>query len=154
MVHLDEKINAVTALMENGILSADELRRVVQALKDSNAAALEAKSPLERKYEGFMRNNVAITFRNPLSVNFPPLQRSMVKQGELSVCLDEGVVVREFRYIETYVEALNSYGDVIKERIAIAIDEKMNFTMVLQELKHSLIQTGLRQWIPMPGVLM
>lgn len=153
MAHLDEKISAVNTLMENGILNAEELNQIVQILKERDSET-HAKNPLERKYTEFMKNNVALAFKNPFSVSFPPLQRSMVKQGELSVCLDEGVVVRQFHYIETYAESLNSYGDVVKEHIAIVLDEKKNFIMVLQELKHSLMQTGLRQWIPMSGILM
>ena len=154
MANFNEKIAAITALMENGVLDAQEQQEIVRLLTDKHRVGAVSKSPFERKYEGFMKNNVAIALKNPFSAKFPPLQRSMIKQGDLSVCLEEGNVIREFHYIETYIESMNSYGNIIRENIVIILDEKLNFTMVLQELKHSLMQTGLRQWIPMAGVIL
>ena len=152
MANVNEKILAVTQLMQNGILTTDELSKIIQVLSDLNNTPSPTKSPLEQKYEDFMKNNVANAFKSPSSVKFPPLQSSMIKEGELKISKGFGSKKQYLRYIETYIDAPNAYGTMLREQIAIVIDEQSNFTMVLQALKNPFTGNSLGQWMIMPGV--
>ena len=52
----------------------------------------------------------------------------------------------------TYVDAPNAYGTMLREEIALVIDDNFNFTMVLQALKNPFSGKSLGQWMKMPGV--
>ena len=152
MANLDEKIVAITKLMQEGILTAEELTKILQVLNGNCNGEEPTKTPLEQKYEDFMRNKVSSAFRSPSGIKFPPLQPSMVKEGELKISKGLGSKSQYLRYIEVTVDAPNAYGTMLREKIAIVLDENSNFTMVLQELKNPFTGGSLGQWMVMPGV--
>lgn len=151
MVSLDEKIIAVTKLMQDGILTADELTKIIQVLsgKEEEEATM---TPLEQKYDDFMRNKVSVGFKSPSSIKFPRLQSSMIKEGELKISKGLGSKTQYLRYIEVPVDAPNAYGTMLRENLALVLDENSDFIMVLQELKSPFTGGSLGQWIVMPGV--
>lgn len=115
----EEKISALSKLMADGVFTADEFSRLVAALSPTETKSEEEKSPAERMYDGYIKNAVASVFKSPASVKFPPFDPSMVKQGTIRLDFKEQYV----RYIETYVDAPNSYGAMLREDIIIGIDE-------------------------------
>ena len=154
MATLSEKINAITELMNKGIISADELSKIIQVLSagaTENGTQTE-KTPMELKYESFMRETVAKAFKSPSSIKFPPMDSSMIKEGELKISAGLGSKTHNLRYIQTYVDAPNAYGTMLREEIALVIDDNFNFTMVLQALKNPFSGKSLGQWMKMPGV--
>ena len=154
MATLNEKINAITELMNKEVITADELSKIIQVLSVGNteAGAQIEKTPMELKYETFMKDTVARAFKSPSSVKFPPMDSSMIKEGELKVSAGFGVKTHTLRYIQTYVDAPNAYGTMLREEIALVIDDNFNFTMILQALKNPFTGKNLDQWMKMPGV--
>lgn len=117
----EQKIAALSKLMVDGVLSADEFTRVVAALDApvGGGAAPVEKTPAERTYEDYITNVVALSFKSPSSVKFPPFDPSMVKQGIIKLDMKD----QNVRYIETYVDAPNSYGTMLREQIIIGVDD-------------------------------
>lgn len=153
MATLNEKINAMTELMNNGIISAEELAKFIQILSNEKTEDVTIeKSPIEIKYDNFMKDVVSKAFKSPSSIKFPPMDSSMVKEGELKISAGFGAKTHNLRYIETYVDAPNSYGTMLREVIAIVIDDEFNFTMVLQAMKNPFTGKSLGQWMKLPGI--
>lgn len=153
MASLNEKIVAITELMNKGIITAEELTKIIQVLNSGDAENVQnIKTPMENKYETFMKNTVAMAFKSPSSVKFPPLESSMIKEGEMKISAGLGSKTHNLRYIHTYIDASNSYGAMLREEIAIVIDDNFNFTMVLQALKNPFTGKSLGQWTKLPGV--
>lgn len=153
MANLNEKIVAITELMNKGIITADELTKIIQVLNSGNTDNIQTeKTPMEIKYETFMKNIVAMAFKSPSSVKFPPMESSMIKEGEIKISAGIGAKTHNLRYIHTYIDAPNAYGTMLREEIAIVIDDKFNFTMVLQALKNPFTGKSLGQWMKLPGV--
>ena len=71
--------------MQNGILTADELSKIIQVLSEDSNTSTQTKSPLEQKYEDFMKNNVANAFKSPSSIKFPSLQSLIGKCTNMEV---------------------------------------------------------------------
>ena len=155
MATLNEKINAITELMNRGILTGDELSKIIQLLSagaTENSTQTE-KTPMELKYEKFMRETVAKAFKSPSSIKFPPMESSMIKEGELKISKGFlGSETKNLRYIQTYVDAPNAYGTMLREEIALVIDDDFNFTLILQALKNPFTGKKLGEWMKMPGV--
>lgn len=152
MANLTEKISAITELMNKGIITPDEFTKIVQVLNNGTANIEEEKTPMALKYEEFLSNTVAKAFKSPSTIKFPPLDASMIKEGELKISAGLGSKTLNLRYIETYIDAPNSYGTMLREQIAIVIDDDFNFTMVLQGLKNPFTGKSLGQWMKLPGV--
>lgn len=153
MASLNEKINAVTELMNKGILSAEELSKIISVLShDKIDSTPSEKTPMEIKYETFMKNTVSKAFKSPSSIKFPPMDSSMIKEGEIKISAGLGAKTHNLRYIHTHIDAPNAYGTMLREEIAIVIDDNFNFTMVLQALKNPFSGKSLGQWMKLPGV--
>ena len=152
MASLNEKIVAITQLMQDGILTAEELSKIIQCLSSSGESVAQSKTPAEQKYESIMQDKVAYGFKSPSGIKFPPLTSDMIKEGELQISQGLGSKKHVLRYIHTYVDAPNAYGTMLRENIALVIDDDFNVTMVLQELKNPFSGKTLGQWMKMPGV--
>lgn len=153
MATLNEKINAFTGLMNDGIITADELSKIIQVLSSGSTSDIQAeKTPMEIKYETFMKNKVAKAFRSPSAIKFPPMESSMIKEGEIKISEGFGSQTHKLRYIETYVDAPNAYGTMLRAEIALVIDDDFNFKMVLQALTNPFTGKSMGQWMKMPGV--
>ncbi len=152
MSNLNEKIVAITELMQKGILTADELSSIIKVLNNNSTDEnTTPQSPMVQKYESFMKSTVANAFKSPSTVKFPPLDASMIKEGKVTISEGIGSKTYNLRYIETYVDAQNSFGATVRSKIALVIDDNFNFTMVLQGLNNP--WTGkFMQWMKIPGI--
>ena len=143
-----EKITALTDLMVREILTADEFTRLVAAL-DGPVAGEEVpakeKTPAELTYEDYITNTIANAFKSPASVKYPPFEASMVKEGQIEL---DGTQ-QKVRYIETYVDAPNSYGAMLREQIIIGIDENFQPQFWAQHLMRPFIGGKSKGWYKM-----
>ena len=134
MATKEEKISALTNLMINGILTADEFSRVVAVLDGS--AALEPvkeKSPLEIQYDEVFSKHIINAFKSPASCKWPELESSMIKKGIIKISSKE----TNCTYIETYIDAPNSYGAMLRKKLRLVINDDGKITRALQELQTS-----------------
>lgn len=148
----EDKIAAITKLMTDGILTAEEFTKIVQVLSGEPSAPAETeKSPAEQKYEDYFRNHIAYGFKSPASIQFPPLVSSMIQEGELSIL--DGMKYRPMRvrFILTYVDAPNSYGTMLRQELAIIVDDEFNPQFAVQRVK-GLLGGVSNNWMKMPGV--
>lgn len=124
----EEKISALYNLMTQGVFTADELGRLITAI-DLPAQGVSAqqkpepeKTPTQLTYEKYISNAIASAYKSPSAVKFPPFDISMVKYGTIRLDGKE----QTLRYIETYVDAPNSYGTMLREEIIIGIDDEFH----------------------------
>ena len=147
-----EKVSALSALMANGILTLDEFSQMVKVLKDcATANGTLEKSPREKKYEDYVYNHIAYAFKSPSSVKAPPLTESMIKQGELNVLSGLKYVPVKTTYIETYIDAPNSYGTMLRKEICIVVDNDFNPQYVLENVPKMLGGKS-NNWVKMAGI--
>lgn len=143
---IEEKISAITNLMTTGVLTAEEFAKIVSVL---NGNAVEApareKSPAELTYEKYITGTVSKMFRSPGSIKFPPFDPAMVKQGTIKLDFKEQYV----KYIETYVDAPNAYGTMLREEIIIGIDDDFNPLFWAQHVQVSPLLGKSKGWIKM-----
>jgi hypothetical protein len=146
MATKEEKLAALSKLMVDGILSADEFSRVVAALDGAVESKTEReKSPAEIKYENYIQNTVARLYKSPTSVKCPPFEASMVKEGTIKLNGKE----QHCKYIETYVDAANSYGTMLREPIIIGIDDDFNLLWWAKHVKISTLLGNTKGWVKM-----
>lgn len=123
--NLDVKISALTDLMQKGIITPEELVRLIQALNgNTNNSGDQGPlmSPAEFAYSKYIDERVRKHFKSPSSVQYPPFDGDMVKQGTLTI---DGKIVNT-KYIETYIDAPNSYGTMLRAEIVILFDNDFN----------------------------
>lgn len=133
MVKMEEKIDALTELMKNGILTAGEFANVVSALngKGEVKSSVKEKSPLEKQYDEVFQKHIINAFKSPSACKWPELTSEMVIKGSFKI---DGKMT-ECTYIETYIDAPNSYGAVLRQKLRLVVDENGKITRALQELK-------------------
>ena len=134
MATKEEKISALTTLMINGILTADEFSRVIAVLDGS--AALEPvkeKSPLENQYDEVFSKYIVNVFKSPASCKWPQLESSMIKKGIIKISDQK----TNCTYIETYIDAPNSYGTLLRKQLRLVINDDGKIVRALQELQTS-----------------
>ena len=96
----EEKVAALSKLMVEGILTADEFTRLIAALNSDGSAEKEVeKTPAQITYENYITQVVANAFKSPASVKFPPFDPSMVKEGFIKLDFRN----QNVRYIEKTV---------------------------------------------------
>lgn len=145
-MELKDKISAMTDLMMKGVITADEFAKIVDVLKGKPVGEPEReKSPAEITYETYIKEKVAPKFKSPSMVQFPPFDPSMVKRGRIKIDFSE----REEMYIETYVDAPNSYGTMLREEIIIGIDEDFNPKYWAQHLTLGTLLGKSKSWTTM-----
>lgn len=138
MVTMEEKISALTELMKNGILTADEFSKVVATLngKEETVQKVEPpkeKSPLAKQYDEVFARYVINVFKSPSACKWPELTSDMVIKGSFKI---DGKMT-ECTYIETYIDAPNSYGAVLRQKLRFLMDENGIITRALTEMKTS-----------------
>lgn len=135
MATMEEKIGALTKLMQDGILSAEEFSRVVAALNGSAIAEVpvKEKSPLEKQYDEVFANHIINEFKSPASCKWPELESSMIKKGSMKI----NSKLTDCTYIETYIDAPNSYGTMLRKKLRLVVDDEGKITRALQELQTS-----------------
>lgn len=135
MATMEEKMNAMTKLMQEGILTAEEFANVVAALTGSptaNAPAKE-KSPLEKEYDKVFADHIINAFKSPASCKWPDLSTEMIKKGEFKI----NNKLTNCTYIETYIDAPNSYGAMLRKKLRLIVNDNGVITRALQELQTS-----------------
>ena len=160
MASLEEKISAVTNLMQQGILTGDEFSRIVQVLSNPNANAADVaveKSPLEQKYDDCFANHIINVFKSPASCKWPPLTEDMIKEGTVNILEGWSYKPKQVRYIETYIDAPNSYGALLRKKLRIVINGEGTPQMVIEKVEGNGLITGLLtantdDWAPLAGV--
>lgn len=145
-MELKDKISAMTDLMMKGVITADEFAKIVDVLKGKPVGEPEReKSPAEITYETYIKEKVAPSFKSPSMVQFPPFNPTMVKKGFIKIDSCE----REEMYIETYVDAPNAYGTMLRENIIIGIDENFTPYYWAQHLQISSLLGKSKSWTTM-----
>lgn len=145
MATKDEKISALSKLMTDGIITSEEFAKLVTAL-ESNAQTLQKeKSPAQLAYEQYIENVVSKAFKSPASIKYPPFSPEMVKHGTIKLDAKE----QTLKYIETYVDAANSYGALLREPIIIVIDDNFNCKSWAQHLSLGSLFGKSKAWITM-----
>jgi len=146
---IEEKIAAISDLMTKGILTADEFAKIVNVLngKSKENEPEKEKSPTELIYEKYITETISRAFKSPSSVKFPPFSESMVKEGTIKLDFKD----QNLRYIETYIDAPNSYGAMLREDIIIVIDGEFNPLFWAQHAMNPLNPFGkkTKSWIKM-----
>ena len=153
MNNLQDKISALSALMANGTLTPDEFTKIVALLGGGNAqATTKAKTPMEQKYEDYIYNHIAYAFKSPSSVKAPPLTQSMIKEGNLSILNGLKYIPTNVRYIETYIDAPNSYGTMLRKDICIVVDNDFNPLYTLENVPKILTGAKSEYWSKMGNI--
>lgn len=135
MATMEEKMNALTTLMREGVLTAEEFANVVAALNGATITAtpVKEKSELEKDYDAVFSNHIVTAFKSPASCKWPELAPDMVKKGEIKI---DGVLT-QCTYIETYIDAPNSYGAMLRKKLRLIVDDSGKITRALDELQTS-----------------
>lgn len=133
MATMEEKVAALMKLMSEGTLTANEFASIVNALNGNTNLPVKEKSPLERQYDEVLANKVANAFKSPASCKWPELESDMIIKGSFKI---DGKLT-ECTYIETYVDAPNSYGAMLRKKLRLLLDENGKIVRALEELQTS-----------------
>ncbi len=135
MATMEEKMAALSKLLQDGILTAGEFANVVAAINGSGDAPVpvKEKSPLELQYDEVFSKHIINVFKSPASCKWPELTPEMVVKGTIKFDGKEN----ECTYIDTCIDAPNSYGALLRKKIKLVVDENGKITRALQELKTS-----------------
>ena len=100
----------------------------------TNPATVEPeKSPLEKKYDECFEQHIINVFKSPASCKWPPLKESMIKESYIKIMEGWSLKDKRVRYIETYIDAANSYGAMLRKNILIIIDRDGKPQMVVEK---------------------
>lgn len=135
MATMEEKMVALTKLMHDGILTAEDFANVVATLNGGLNATTSAKekSELEKRYDDVFSKHIVNVFKSPASCKWPELTPDMVKKGEIKI----NSKLTQCTYIETYIDAPNSYGAMLRKNLRLVVDDNGAITRALQELQTS-----------------
>ena len=152
-MNIESKIMAMTKLMQDGVLTADELARVIKVLSnpDGTSDDVDEKTPLEKKYDECFEKHIINVFKSPSSCKWPRLTEDMIKEGNVSILDGWSYKSKNVRYIETYIDAPNSYGAMLRKKLRIVIDGEGEPQMVLDNVK-GLLGGESENWMPLTGV--
>lgn len=135
MATIDEKMNALTQLMQDEILTAQEFANVVAVITGGADATpqIKKKSELEIQYDNVFSSHIVNAFKSPASCKWAELTPDMVKKGEFKY---DGKL-NQCTYIETWIDAPNSYGAMLRKKLRLIVDDNGKITRALQELQTS-----------------
>ncbi|MBQ0111002.1 MAG: hypothetical protein KBS41_03645 [Oscillospiraceae bacterium] len=134
MATTEEKIAALSKLMQEDILTADEFAKVVASLNGAtDSVPAKEKSELEKQYDEVFSNHIINAFKSPASCKWPELSSDMVKKGSFKII---GKLI-ECTYIETYIDAPNSYGAMLRKKLRLVVDDSGKITRALELLQTS-----------------
>lgn len=135
MASMEEKMGALTKLMQEGVLTADEFARVVSVLSGSSTtpAPLKEKTPLEKQYDEVFSKYISNAFKSPASCKWPELQTSMIKRGPIKYYSANNIFTRT--YIETYIDSANSYGALLRKPLRLVLDDNGIIVRALEEMQ-------------------
>lgn len=135
MAALEEKMAALTKLMKDGIISEVEFANIISALNGSTNSSLpiKEKSPLELQYDEVFSKHIINVFKSPASCKWPELTEEMIIKGSFKIL----GTMTDCTYIETYIDAPNSYGAMLRKKIRLVIDDNGKITRALEETQAS-----------------
>lgn len=115
------------------------------------------KSPLEQKYDECFSKKISVAFKSPSTCKWTPLEPSMIKEGSVNILEGFKYKAKQCKYIETYIDAANSYGAMLREELRILIDNEGNPTRVVHKVKGvgmltNMIAAKQDNWADLPGV--
>lgn len=133
MATMEEKMGALTKLMQDGILTAVEFANIVAAL---NGATVEStptkeKSPLEVQYDEVFSKHIVNAFKSPASCKWPELTSEMIIKGSFKFDGKEN----QCTYIATYIDAPNSYGTMLRKELRLVINDDGKIIRALEKLQ-------------------
>lgn len=132
METIEEKISTLTKLMQDGILTAEEFAAAVAAINaGANASQIKEKSELEKQYDYVFQNHIINAFKSPSACKWPELTSDMIKKGEIKIVGK----ATPCTYIETYIDAPNSYGTMLRKGLRLVIDDNGKIIRALQPLQ-------------------
>ena len=167
MATLEEKISALTGLLGQGILTTEEFSQILKVINSNNAEAEKVVTPIERYYNDCFKNKIVNVYKSPSTCKWPPLEPSMVREGVVSILNGMKFENRNVRYIETYIDATNSYGAYLRQKLRIVIDGEGKPVQVikpaggdtvtvtggiLEALGKKVMKGGADSWEPMVGI--
>lgn len=133
MATMEEKMSALTKLMQDGILTATEFANVVAALNGTaeSSVPVKEKSPLELQYDEVFSKHIVKVFKSPASCKWPELTSDMVIKGAFKFDGKEN----ECTYIATYIDAPNSYGAMLRKELRLIVDDNGKITRAMEKLQ-------------------
>lgn len=135
MATMDEKMKALTGLMRDGILTAQEFANIVAVISGGSNVIpeIKEKSELEKQYDNVFKNHIVNAFKSPGSCKWAELTPDMVKKGEIKIAGE----ATQCTYIETWIDAQNSYGAMLRKKLRLVVDENGKIIRALQEAQTS-----------------
>ena len=133
MVTIEEKMSSLTKLMQEGVLTAEEFANIVAVLNGASTTqeSVKEKTELEKQYDSVFANHIINAFKSPSSCKWPDLKPDMIKKGSFKILGR----LTDCTYIETYIDAPNSYGAMLRKQLRLVIDDNGNITRALQLLQ-------------------
>lgn len=133
MATIEEKMSALTKLMQEGILTADDFANVVAALNGASgtSAPVKEKTDLEKQYDNVFSNHIVNAFKSPSSCKWPELKPEMIKKGSFKILGK----LTDCTYIETYIDAPNSYGAMLRKQLRLVIEDDGKITRALHQFQ-------------------
>jgi len=137
MATIDEKIIALTGLMNQGVLTAEEFSKIVAALTGTgnNTQAPVEKTPMEIMYEKCFSEKIISLYKSPGTCKWPPLTKEMIVVGTTKVQVGWHTEDINATYIQTYIDATNSYGAYLRQSMRILLDNEGQPTHIVQSVK-------------------
>ena len=135
MATIEEKMNALMKLMQEGILTASEFSSVVAALNGNGneQAPVKEKTPLELQYDEVFSKHIINAFKSPASCKWPELTSEMIIKGAFKYDGKEN----ECTYIATYIDAPNSYGAMLRKELRLILDDNGKIIRAMEKLQTS-----------------
>ena len=99
-------------------------------------------TPIEQYYNDCFKNKIINVYKSPSTCKWPPLESSMIKEGVVNIFNKTKFEDRNVRYIETWIDATNSYGAYIRGRLRIVIDAEGKPELVLQPAANAVTPVG------------
>lgn len=133
MATMEEKMGALTKLMQDGILTPDEFANVVASISGgtNNSVPVKEKTELEKQYDEVFSKHIVNVFKSPASCKWAELSSDMIKKGTIKINSKE----TQCTYIETWIDAPNSYGAMLRKQLRLVIDDNGTITRALQEVQ-------------------
>ena len=129
-----EKMLALTNLFNDGIFTEDEYSKMIAILnKEKNEKEEKMETPLSKEYNDVFKKYIIGVFKSPDSCKWPELLPDMIMEGPIKIDSKEV----ECTYIETYIDATNSYGAYLRKKIRLVVNEEGKIIRILQEAQTS-----------------
>ncbi|MBQ7623763.1 MAG: hypothetical protein IJS65_00620 [Clostridia bacterium] len=132
MATMEEKTSAFTKLMQEGVITATEFAAIIGALNGGGSVPQKEKTPLEQNYDEVFSKHIINAFKSPGSCKWPPLEQDMIKKGNVKILGKD----TECTYIETYIDATNSYGALLRKKLLLVLEDG-KITRALEEAQTS-----------------